>query len=240
MSENITFTRISELPENGQSNMPVQMGGGGGGMSGYNTNVNMNPNMLSPSQPSQTGGFDQYTYQTMNVHPNPYGFPTPPPGGMPLPQQQMKPNQQIQQEMYTGGMQHTIPSRDIPMDTTTYTHDDQIRANYIPPTHKNTTDYILDYEENSSKHIQKYEKDKKDKKMLEAWFDEFHLPIFICVLYFVFQLPIVNTIVFRRFSFLSIYNDDGQFNVSGLVLKSVLFGGAFYIAKRSVDFISEL
>jgi hypothetical protein len=250
MSENITFTRISDLPENvyGNNSSPIQ-------------NQMMMPPQQQPQQmSSQTTGFDQNTYQPMNIHPNPYGFPSPPPGGLPLPQQQMKPNQQMQNEMYmgtgsshtekgsekyngiekyTGGSQQMLPSRDIPIDTSTYMHDDQIQANYIPQK-KQTSDYILDYEETSAKNIQKYEKEKKKKRLLESWFDEIHIPVLIAILYFLFQLPIINTMIFRRFSFLAIYDVDGQFNLSGLVFKSALFGGCFYSMQKMMEILSEL
>jgi hypothetical protein len=277
MSENITFTRISDLPENGYGNppaqnqmMPPQQQQQQPANYGPNTGQNQMVMQLPPSTPLTNGqntGFDQNTYQPMNIHPNPYGFPSPPPGGLPLPQQQMKPNQQMQNELYmgngnsvvsgsgsgsgigigsgvdrfTGGSQQLLPSRDIPFDTTTYMQDEKIQANYIPPpSKKQTSDYILDYEETSAKNIQQYEKEKRKKRVLESWFDEIHIPVLITILYFIFQLPIVNTLFFRRFAFLSIYDTDGQFNLTGLLLKSILFGGSFYSVRKVVDVLSEM
>jgi len=60
------------------------------------------------------------------------------------------------------------------------------------------------------------------------------------ILFFFFQLPIVNSMLFKRFSFLSIYNDDGNFNVTGLILKSILFGSSYYISQKVTTFLSEL
>ena len=72
------------------------------------------------------------------------------------------------------------------------------------------------------------------EKKREHWLDEFQIPILLALLYFVYQLPIVNTLIFKRFSFLSIYKDDGNFNLFGLVLKSILFAGSYYSIHKIV------
>ena len=52
-------------------------------------------------------------------------------------------------------------------------------------------------------------------------------------------MPIINLLIFKRFSFLSIYNDDGNFNFNGLLLKSILFGALYYAMVQFTSFISE-
>jgi hypothetical protein len=74
-------------------------------------------------------------------------------------------------------------------------------------------------------------------------FDEFltelQTPILICILFFIFQLPIINTIIFKKFSFLSLHNEDGNFNFYGLLFKSMMFGSLFYSVQKITQFISE-
>jgi hypothetical protein len=150
-------------------------------------------------------------------------------------QQQLSEQQQAEIQQIP---QFRLPSRDVVIDTATYMNDNQIQANYIPMP-KLTKDYILDYEENADKNIVEHEKKKHRENLVDEILSELQLPVFVAVLFFLFQLPIVNTLVFKRFSFLSIYSDDGNFNIYGLVFKSLLFGSLFYSVNKVVTFISE-
>jgi hypothetical protein len=69
---------------------------------------------------------------------------------------------------------------------------------------------------------------------------ELQVPIVIILLYFFFQMPIMNTLLFKKFSFLSIYNDDGNFNLSGLMLKSILFGATYYSMIKTAQYLTEI
>jgi len=202
MTENISMTRIIDLPE------------------------------------SQTINHSQMAsdmYMPMNVHPNPYGIKAPPPGGMPNPihvsQEENKfiPSEHIQR----------LPQRDIPMNNEQYNHDEQVQPNYVPKI-KLTSDYIEEYQKETDYKIREYENNKKKEKKIESWFDELHTPIVISLLYFIFSLPIINTTIFKRFSFLSIYKEDGNFNIIGLTLKCILFGISFYGVHKSMNILSEM
>ena len=229
-------TRIADLPENITVQMPS-----------YNPNINQSNTM--------NAGFDsQNNYIPINVHPNPYGISAQNPI-MPIPQQpnvqQMNPMEQIsvqkpkqqfsdQQMLELQNMQQMrLPSRDIPIDTTTYLQDEQVQPNYIPKP-KLTADYIQEYQETANKKIQSYEKEKKRERLIETWLDELYQPIIVGFLYFIFQLPIINRIVFQRFSFLQIYKEDGNFNIWGLCLKGLIFAMYYYFVQKSMKLISEL
>jgi hypothetical protein len=241
--ENISMTRIVDLPDTG--GMGVTSGG-------------------------DMGSLASDMYIPMNVHPNPYGIAQPPPGGMLPPQHTQKPNQQnMMQQMqqmqqnypaYPGGngngsgapslqnsyyandldnIQQRLPQRDIPMDIAQHTQDIEIQPNYIPKP-KVTADYIREYQETTDKKIRDYENSKKMEKRTESLFDEIQMPILVVLIYFIFQLPIINTLVFKKFAFLSIYKEDGNFNLTGLLLKSILFGGLYYGLQKSILFVSTL
>jgi len=221
-----TTTRISDLPEN----ISLQM-----------------PNSFTQNN---TGGFDQGSstnYIPMNIHPNPYGISAQNPI-MPNPQQ---PNvQQIQQvnQMEQLSKQHQaelqnmqqmrLPSRDIPLDTSGYLNDEEIQANYIPKT-KLTKDYIREHEDKTEKIQREHEEKKHRENKVDDILTEFQIPVFIAVLFFIFQLPIINSMIFKRFSFLSIHNLDGNFNFYGLLLKSMLFGSVYYSIQKCANFIIE-
>jgi hypothetical protein len=193
MNENISMTKISDLPDSHLS-------------------VNVHSQGLSN------------TYLPMDVHPNPYGMPPPPAGGI-MPPQHTQPRENMESINYS---EHTqkLPQRDIPMNITEHIQDQEIQANYIPPS-KITKDYIQEYQKENDTKIREREIQKSRDRISESWLDKLHMPIFISLLYFVFQLPIINTLIFKRFSFLAIYNEDGNFNVIGLTLKSICFASVY-------------
>lgn len=216
-------TRISDLPENITLQMPNNTfsnngQGGGQGQAAF-----------------------ENTYVPMNVHPNPYG-PQPQLGAMPNPQAIQRPAQQLtyeQQMMIQSTPQHRLPSRDIPMDQMGHLQDEQIQANYIPQP-KLTADYINDYADTSEEIIREHERKKKRVSLVDTIFNELQGPMFIAILFFIFQMPIINTMIFKRFAFLAIYKEDGNMNFSGLFLKSALFGLVYYGASRTMTFLSEI
>ena len=209
MSENISMTRIIDLPDTSGS---------------FEQNNNLGADMYIP----------------INGHPNPYGIPPPPPGGMAIPQQTQNAPAQYKNTMIQQSheMQQRLPQRDIPMNLYEHTQDEQIQPNYIPKP-KLTSDYIHEYQESNYHKMKEHEAKIMREKKTAFWFDEFQTPVIIFLLYFIFQLPIINTVIFKRFTFLSIYREDGNFNLMGLILKSSLFASAFYSFNKSIDIISN-
>jgi len=191
-------------------------------------------------------------YMPINVHPNPYGVsaqnPIMPPMQHPAEQQMMQMQQleQIsnvlteQQKRELLDMQQVrLPSKHVQIDTQTYMQDQEVQPNYIPRP-KLTKNYIHDYEEEYE--MKKKENDSKkhrDSKVDEI-LTELQTPILIAILFMLFQLPIINTVVFKRFSFLSIYHEDGNFNFYGLVFKSLFFGSCYYTIQKVIDYLSDL
>jgi len=216
-------TRISDLPENIMS-QPTK-----------------HDNLTEESQPTN--------YIPINVHPNPYGIsaqnPIMPPMQQVPGEQQMMQVKQLErlseeQMMDLQNMRQVrLPSKDVKIDTQSYTTDEAVQPNYIPKP-KLTKDYILDYEEEFEKKHAENKKKKYQENKIDELLLELRVPIMIAVLFLVFQLPIVNTLVFKRFSFLSIYHEDGNFNFYGLLFKSALFGSAFYFIQKTLDYISDM
>jgi len=235
-----TITRIADLPTDNNGSNGMQQ-------------------VYSPTMPTATGSMNQSNatptnYIPINVHPNPYGISSQNPI-MPNPQQTSLPqNQPVfippqqpqsqylpenQQQMLSQMQPQRLPSRDIPRDPTEYLHDEQIQANYIPQ--KNiSSDYVRDYDDMTEKNRIEYENKKKRENRFDSILNEIQTPFFIIVLFFFFQLPAVNTYLFKRFSFLSIYTADGNFNFTGLLLKSIVFGSIYYILTKGANYLSEI
>ena len=254
MAENITMTRISDLPDSGQQMAIGQMGLNGSAQLGRGQQQQQQMGSNGPQMAADM-------YMPMNIHPNPYGIPKPPIGGMLPPQQtqtgpteypstsyssnmNMPPtNNSISPEqmaMFESMPQQRLNPRDIPSDMSMSDrmHDEEITANYIPRP-KLTQDYIKEFQDSSDRKIREYEEQKHREKMASHWFDDLQTPILMTILFFIFCLPVVNTVIFKRFTFLDIYKGDGNFNLLGLTLKSVMFGSLYYSLSKTMKFISE-
>ena len=124
-----------------------------------------------------------------------------------------------------------LPSRDIPRNTLNMTQDAEIQANYIAP---NNSKYINETESNDEIE-DNYNNIIKQSNSLDNLYDEIQIPLLLIVLYFIFQLPIFKTFLFKNFSFLC--NKDGNMNLNGLIFTSILFGILYYsISKTIVQF----
>lgn len=222
--ENIT--RISDLPEN-NSVVPTS--------NGYSPMI---PSPPVQQMNVQAGGTPS-GYMPINVHPNPYGISTQNPI-MDPPQQQNIPNKQqpyFSEEQLMQMQRQRLPSRDIPQDTTSLMQDEQVKPNYIPKV-RFEEDYVRKQEDMTEHNLREYEAKNKRERKMDLIFNEIQTPLFIAILFFFFQLPVVN-IFLKRFSFLSIYNSDGNFNFNGLLIKSLMFGSAYYTILKMTTLLSE-
>jgi hypothetical protein len=225
-------TRISDLPNNNG------MGYSGSGYSAESS---------SREAGSRGTGAGQQ-YQPLNIHQNPYGIPEPTDTKLPMMGQSMSQsmsqsmgpnqNQMMSQDHFGGGsggfsgdsMQRAPPpmmNRGFTQDTEMYQNDEQVRPNHIPSA-KLTTDYLREYEDRMVKMTDEHQKEKHRKDLVGSLYDEFQTPILIGVLFFLFQIPYINTLMFKYLSFMKIYNEDGNLNLYGLMLKSVLFGLTYF------------
>jgi len=203
-----SFTRIADLPEN----ITAQISG-----SGPPPAISVSNNGYDKSQSIPTN------YVPINTHPNPYIAPQP----IQLTEEQ-RAVLQSQQAV-------RLPSRDITQDTTSFTQDEQVKPNYIPRANV-SSDYVRDYQDMTERNIREHEEKKSRGQRLDDMLTELQTPIFVAILFLVFQLPIINTLLFKRLAFLPIYADDGNFNFSGYVLKSLLFGIVYYGVLKFTDF----
>ena len=125
----------------------------------------------------------------------------------------------------------SLPSRDIPSNPLQVNNDVEIKPNYVPPppTHEDyinnmqTPEYLI--EENNRK--------QNNIDSLELIYGEFQLPLLVCILYFLFQLPIFKKNLKKIIP--SLFGDDGNPNLYGYFFNSVLFGTMFYILLQLIN-----
>lgn len=203
-----------------------------------------NVNMQISNGLDQIG--DDGNYAPMNVHPNPYGNALQPHNSpMPevsqprkeQPQGVLKISEQDREEL-SSPPRIRLPSRDLPINEDEYLHDPEITANYIPKV-RFKDDYVKDYEEITTEKILQRERKKQHESTVDRILNDLQVPLLITMLYFLFQMPAVNTLFFKRFAFLSIYNSDGNINFFGITLKSMIFGFLFYLLQKTVNVLVD-
>lgn len=230
-------------------------------MTEYSTRISDLPNNTNISTQIQDPSIGQNTYTPINPHPNPYGIPPQSSNNsISYPQsspqrnsgsqtstqyenivinQQQQPNITYDSMVQPPQQQYRLPSRDIPMNQLEFQQDQEIQPNYIPKA-KLTSNYISEYEAASEETLKKHERNKYREEIATDLFSQLQIPILVAVLFFIFQMPIVNTMLRKYFTILKVYNEDGNMNFTGLVLKSGIFGSAFYSAQRIATYLSTL
>ena len=96
-------------------------------------------------------------------------------------------------------------------------------------------------EELTNKHIEiisKYNRRVDQDSSLDQLYDEIQVPLLICILYFLFQLPIFKKQLFHYLPFL--FNKDGNINLNGLAFVSVMFGGSYYFCKKIMQQLNKI
>ena len=201
--------------------------------------------------PSSSLSVGNNTYIPMDTHPNPYGLPPPPANGgignMPNPiatkpgRGQQAPVQPPDYNPYVDPNQgqHRLPSRDIPMDTTSHTQDEYVQPNHIPAPPKRVSfadqDYVEEYE---SRVRQSQSRPATGASRLEQFWTEYQTIILVIVLYFIFQMPTIHNALYKQMWFLPLYKEDGALNMYGLLVKSLVFGAAFFGVMTFIEYIS--
>jgi len=132
----------------------------------------------------------------------------------------------LQQASLTGATQ--LPSRDIPMSTSSHSIDPNVQPNYVPPP-QNNIDYIRNYE-NTSDMINDYNKNYQTHNSLDDMYNEIQTPLLLAVLYFLFQLPFFRKFIYNYFPIL--FSNDGNLNINGFLFTSALFGLLFYFLNK--------
>ncbi len=138
----------------------------------------------------------------------------------------------IQQASASGGLE--LPSRDIPLNTVHFA-DEAIQPNYIPQ--KEQEDYIQNTD-TEQEILARSMKNKNSRDSLEILYDEFQIPIIIGLLYFIIQLPVVR----NKMSTLipSLFNKDGNPNLSGYIFNSAFFGVLYYVIYKSMNYLQSI
>lgn len=128
-----------------------------------------------------------------------------------------------------------LPSRDIPQSQEHLTQDPQMKPNFIPSNQGGGGDYILNHQ-TSEDIIRENARRQTKTDSLDELYNEMQIPILIGVLYFLFQLPVVRKNIFKYIP--TLFHKDGNYNLSGYILNSVMFAGLYFIMTKGIKHFS--
>ena len=125
----------------------------------------------------------------------------------------------------------SLPSRDIPSNPIQVNNDVEIKPNYVPPLASHE-DYINNMQ--TPEHLIRENNNRQHNiDSLELIYGEFQLPLLVCILYFLFQLPFFKKNLKKIVP--SLFGDDGNPNLYGYFFNSALFASLFYILLQLIN-----
>jgi hypothetical protein len=136
---------------------------------------------------------------------------------------------QIQQADKLGVTQ--LPSRDMPNNTDRVQMDQEIRPDYIPDEQAAMEDYIKNYQTPDSV-ILEGEREEQSRDRLDILYSNIQMPLLVAILYFLFNLPVIRKYLHKWIP--NIFNSDGNPNLVGYIVNSVLFGGLYYLLNNAI------
>lgn len=138
-------------------------------------------------------------------------------------------------QMASASNMTTLPSRDIPQNQTVITNDAQVQPNHVPE-HKGG--FVEDFDMSHAQQYREQMLQRKNEEHVDTLYDSLQIPIMICVLFFIFQLPFVNKLLFQYVPML--FLKERQLTLGGYVSKTILFGGSYFLMQHIVNSLSQL
>ncbi len=203
-------TSISELPVANQQGPPVNLA-----LQESNSNESINNNAQQLTQQREMD--DNKIAQQNQPPPNPQDF-------------MKRVETDVEAVKQTGQLK--LPERDIPRENTHLTQDAAVKPNFVPEA---PDDYIKKYQTNEVVQEVRAKKEKREKQY-DFLYDELQGPIIISLLYFLFQLPVVNKTLIKNIP--KLFKNDGNLNTQGYLFSSILFGSCYFLFTKAIDHVA--
>jgi hypothetical protein len=209
-----------------------------------------------PTDPMMGGNQNNISIQKMEMNNGSGGMNMPPPpqiqGQVYSPniaglngqqQQQQQPN--VINELVSGLQRASasgltnLPSRDIPMNTMNMMSDQQVQPNFVPrqPPNQPHVNYIEEHDEDVMNEVKNANTINTSDNM-ENIYRLIQVPLLVGILYFAFQLPITRKYILKYLP--SVFNADGNFNISGLIFMSSLFALGYFGLTKMIEKIEYI
>lgn len=137
----------------------------------------------------------------------------------------------IQKASASGAL--SLQHRDVPLDQTSVTRDESVKPNFVPTS--TTSDYITEHQ-TSEEIIRQNAKKQEAESTIDRLAAELGVPVMIAALYFMYQLPVVRRTFLKTFPMC--YGANGNLNLSGYVVNSVIFGAIIFGSHKIVQQLS--
>ena len=226
---NSDTTSINDLPvDNNTQNVKLDMPD-----TTYNPNMGQQPQMQQPQmqqpQMQQQGQMQQQPQLTSTVASD---VRPPDPLTQNTMNEMMSGLSEAQQQGMTG-----LPSKDIPMNQSTVANDAQTAVNYVPGQEGQGMDYIGEVD-TTQQLLQQANSQQLSRDKLEYLYQEFQIPILISLLFFIFQLPVLNSTLLKYLP--KLFNSDGNIKATGILCKTSIFGMCYYIINKLMVHLSKI
>jgi len=130
--------------------------------------------------------------------------------------------------------QQQMPTK-LPILHTQPTNIDQMsRVNYMNDTMARGDVYRGDeYNQHPNYNTTMHGNTQERKTFYQKWFDELKIPLLICCLFFIFQMPFYKQNLHKHFKFL--FQSDGNMNLYGYLSSSILFSVGYFILHKLIN-----
>ena len=148
-------------------------------------------------------------------------------------QQQFSYNPQVPQQQFKGQTTGELPSRDIPTHTQPHVVDESSKTNYVPKPEKQVR--FVEEDETDSDLNEDLERNEK----FESSMFRYREPIILALLFFIFQMSIVNAKLYQYVP--KLFVQEGELSGFGIIVKAGLFVAVYlgvqYIIKHGMKVV---
>lgn len=131
----------------------------------------------------------------------------------------------------------SLPSRDIPNNNAEHIiQDEQIKPNFVPEAENQH--YIEEESTTMENMLKENQKKKQNIDRLDYLYEELQTPLLTSVLFFVFQMPYFQKTFIKYAP--SLFNRSGNYNLSGYLVKTLLFGLSVFGITKLTKTLSDI
>ena len=131
----------------------------------------------------------------------------------------------------------SLPSRDIPSNNVDHiVKDEQIKPNFVPSTEN--TQYIEEESTTMENMLKENQRKKQNVDRLDSLYEELQMPLLTSVIFLFFQLPYFQKNFIKYAP--SFFNRDGNYNFSGYMVKTLMFGFSVYGLSKLTKTLTDI
>lgn len=130
----------------------------------------------------------------------------------------------------------SLPSRDIQQNTQHIVQDEQIKPNFVPQSENNQ--YIEEESTTMENMLKENQRKKQHVDRLDSLYEELQTPLLTSVLFFIFQLPYFQKNFIKYAP--SLFSRDGNYNFTGYMVKTFMFGVSVYGLSKLTKTLSDI